>query len=118
LDSAQDTPSIVQIEQRLGEKMAIALATAFLDDTKGMLETIKSCVEKQDAAKLHQLTHKLLGVSASIMDKETHQLCRCLEDKGDDHSWKDAANAYEKLHGSLTRTREGLKQYLKNKRPA
>jgi HPt (histidine-containing phosphotransfer) domain-containing protein len=116
----ETTPEVVpirEIEKRMGEKMAIALATAFLDDTNGMLDTIGTCVENKDASGLRQLTHKLLGVSASIMDKETHQLCRWLEDLGDDQSWENASGTYVQLQASLTRTREALNDYLKSKPP-
>ncbi|HEY9789996.1 MAG TPA: Hpt domain-containing protein [Candidatus Obscuribacterales bacterium] len=117
VETAPELTGILQIQQKLGEKIAVALAMAFLDDTDGMLETIGDCVKKQDAAGLRQLTHKLLGVSASIMDKETNQLCRWLEDLGDDNSWDKAGGTYEQLQGSLTKTREALKKYLDEHQP-
>jgi HPt (histidine-containing phosphotransfer) domain-containing protein len=113
VETTPEIAGILQIQQKLGEKIAVALATAFLDDTNGMLETIGECVEKKDAANLRQLTHKLLGVSASIMDKETNQLCRWLEDLGDDQSWEKAGSTYEQLQSSLTKTREALQKYLR-----
>jgi HPt (histidine-containing phosphotransfer) domain-containing protein len=112
VETTPDSCGILLIQQKMGEKIAVALATAFLDDTQGMLETIGECVEKKDAAGLRQLTHKLLGVSASIMDKDTNQLCRWLEDLGDDNSWEKAGGTYQQLQLSLTKTRAALQRYL------
>jgi HPt (histidine-containing phosphotransfer) domain-containing protein len=117
VETVPETHGIKQIEEKMGEPMAIALATAFLDDTKGMLEVMGNCVKTKDSGQLRLLTHKLLGVSASIMDKETYSHCRTLEDLGADQSWETAAGTYDQLYVCLTNTREALQKFLETKRP-
>ena len=107
-----NTLPIHQLEQRLGKKIALAMAEAFLHDTMDIGDKLAVCVERKDAAELRNLTHKLAGCSASIMDKNTHQFCRNLEDLGDDQSWDKTIPCYKSLMQSLAKTREFLTHYL------
>ncbi len=110
---SREMTTVKVLEERLGKKIALAMASAFLDDTKDIAEKISQCVGEKDAASLRRLTHKLAGCSASIMDKETHALCRTLEDLGADQDWSQTQTTYEALLQSLNQTRDVLERYLK-----
>lgn len=113
MNTSRELTTIKLLEERLGKKIALAMASAFLDDTKDMGEKLEQCVSRKDAAALRRLTHKLAGCSASIMDKDTHGLCRSLEDLGDDQCWEESRPTYEALLKSLNQTRDVLTNYLK-----
>ena len=101
------------LEEKLGKKIAAAMATAFLDDTKDIGSAIGECVTKRNAARLRELCHKLAGCCASIGDNDSRMLCRSIEDSGDNQSWDQTEATYKTLSESLEKTRASLEGYLK-----
>ena len=101
------------LEEKLGKKIATAMASAFLDDTKDIGAAIGDCVTQRNAARLRELCHKLAGCCASIGDNDSRMLCRSIEDSGDNQSWEQTEAMYKTLSDSLSKTRDSLENYLK-----
>ncbi len=102
-----------KLEQKVGRSTAQALAKAFLEDTKDMLESMGGAMDRHEIDKVKKGMHLLAGCCASMMDREGQGLARSVEELAEKQSWKTAGSVYLTLCESLARTRHLLKEYTK-----
>jgi CheY-like chemotaxis protein/PAS domain-containing protein len=103
-----------KLEQKIGKDTTLALADAFMKDTKDVLDTMGDAVLQKRTDVIKKSMHKLAGCCASMMDTEGQRLARKVEDLATEKSWNALGAVYMTLCDSLTRTRKVLKDYTKN----
>ena len=104
-----------KLEQKVGKDTALALADAFLKDTRDVLDTMGDAITKNQTDVIKKSMHKLAGCCASMMDTEGQKLARRVEDLASEKAWKSLRPVYLTLCESLLRTRKVLKEYAKSK---
>jgi len=106
---------IKKLEKKVGQATSRALALAFLEDSKDVVDTMAGAIVRNDTEVIKKAMHKLGGCCASMMDSEGQRLAKNVEDLAIEKSWTTASSVYLTLCESLLRTRAALENYTKEK---
>lgn len=105
--------SIVGVLQRIKKEGFFPhLVDVFEEDSKRLLEVIKSSIDSSDTKALEESAHSLKSASSSIGAPRVAEIASALEKLGESRSVDGAAAQWEELSRRLTVSHEAFRNLL------
>jgi CheY-like chemotaxis protein/HPt (histidine-containing phosphotransfer) domain-containing protein/PAS domain-containing protein len=107
---------MISLEKQVGRSTALLMASAFLEDTKDVLQVMANAIQQRNKEKLRGAAHKLAGCSVSIHDKETQSMSQKLEHLATEAKWVEAYNVYDAVSDLFSKTEKIVQDYVAESR--
>lgn len=105
----------IELADRLDHdfELFVELSDLFFDDSKSLLDKIKSSIDNKDPEGLRKSAHTLKGAVSNFSATSAYDAAYDLEMAGKDCKIEDADDLYKKLDHAITRVIEEMKAMVK-----
>lgn len=112
-NASEEIVGIKNLEAEFDVDLAKELAQAFLDDTAGVLDKLKTALEKCDQEGLRSSAHMLKGCSRALQAPKCEKASAQLEDYARDGNFDKAAESLPLVVVAYNEAEAFLRNYLK-----